>query len=65
MFSSQVKVKIDKGLYERLAAAAADAGYSSTDELIQHVLRQTADAAAEEKDDRDAADQLRGLGYLE
>ena len=63
--SSHTKIKIDKSLYYRLEEAATTAGYSSTDELIRHVLQRAADAVAEEKDVRDAAQQLRGLGYLD
>jgi metal-responsive CopG/Arc/MetJ family transcriptional regulator len=65
VFSSHVKIRIDKSLYQRLSEAATAEGYSSTDELIRHVLERAADAAAEEKDDRAAAEQLRGLGYLD
>lgn len=62
MFNS-VKVKIDKTLYHRLAAAAEAAGYASTDELIRHVLER---AVSSEASDADQAErQLRGLGYLE
>ena len=64
MWSSHVKIKIDKTLYQRLEATATAAGYSSTDEFVRHVLERTADAA-EDDDDHYAARQLRGLGYLE
>jgi metal-responsive CopG/Arc/MetJ family transcriptional regulator len=62
---NQRKVKITKDLYERLAAAAERAGYSSTDEFIQHVLEQSVSGQEELSDQEQAERQLRGLGYLE
>jgi hypothetical protein len=65
VFSSSVKVKIDKALYERLAAAAARAGYATTDEFIAHVLERAAHASADPTTDAEVEKQLRGLGYIE
>ncbi len=65
MFSSKKTIRIDKELYLRLQEKSGEAGYSTTDEFIVHVLES---AAAERDDrlDRDQVDrQLRGLGYLE
>ncbi len=65
MFSSKKKIVLEPQLYERLEKMAEAAGYSSTDELVTHLLEQ-ATADQEEQLDRDAAErQLRGLGYLE
>ena len=59
------KVGIDSNLYERAKQAAAEAGYSSVDELIaaaiESELKRLGEAAAE----RHVSDQLRGLGYIE
>ena len=65
MFSRR-KIRISKELYDGLTAAAQEAGYSSTDEFIQHVLERS--IAGQDKalsDEEQAARQLRGLGYLE
>ena len=65
MFSSKKGIRLDKDLYERLEKKAAEAGYSTTDEFIQHVL-ETAVSGQDDSPDRDEVDrQLRGLGYLE
>ena len=64
MFSSQIKIKIDKALYQRFQEKAAKDGYSSVDELIVHVLEQAAGSQSR-TDDEDMDQQLRGLGYLE
>ena len=65
MFSSRKNIRVDKDLYERLEKKAAEAGYSTTDEFITHVL-ESAVSGQDESPDRDQVDrQLRGLGYLE
>ncbi len=64
MFSGK-KIKIDKELYDQLSEAAQRAGYASTDELIQHVLEREVAELREKQDSEQAAEQLRGLGYIE
>jgi rRNA-processing protein FCF1 len=65
MFSSDVKVKIAKPLYERLAEIASAGGYSSTDEFIVHILEKETAKFAVATDDEEVKSQLRGLGYIE
>ena len=65
MFTSYKKIKVDKDLYNRLAIAAERAGYSSTDELIRHLLEREISGLEEQSDQEEAERQLRGLGYLE
>ena len=65
MFGSGDKIKIDKDLYERLALAAEQGGYSSTEEMIRHVLEREVAGSQEQQDREQAEQQLRGLGYLE
>jgi hypothetical protein len=64
MFSTK-SVKIDKGLYDRLAEAARRAGYATTEELIRNVLERAAAGGEDDRDQQRAEQQLRGLGYLE
>ena len=65
MFSSKQKIKIDKQLYAQLAEAAQRSGYSSTEELIRHVLEREVAGGDRETDQQKAEQQLRGLGYIE
>lgn len=65
MFSSTVKVKIDKALYARLKDIAAAGGYASTDELIRHILERETEKIGDTTDDAEVERQLRGLGYIE
>ena len=59
------KIRIDAGLLERATRAAEVAGYSSVDEFVAHLVEK--ELARSETDDaeRQVADRLRGLGYIE
>ena len=65
MFSSNVKVKLEKPLYDRLADIATVAGYSSTDEFVIHILEKEAAKFDDADDEAEVEKQLRGLGYIE
>jgi metal-responsive CopG/Arc/MetJ family transcriptional regulator len=65
MFSSKKSIKIEKQLFALLTEVAERTGYSSTDELIRHVLEREVAAVDQESDQQQAEDQLRGLGYIE
>lgn len=62
------KIKIDPGFYSDLSTAASERGYSSVDEMAEHLLRDalraSAPAAPSDEDRKLAEEQLRGLGYL-
>ena len=64
MFSSK-KVRIDRSLYQRVAAAASRAGYSSPEEFIAHVLEREVGTLEENLEDKQVEERLRGLGYIE
>ncbi|MGD9856686.1 MAG: hypothetical protein AB7U20_17200 [Planctomycetaceae bacterium] len=59
------KVNIDDGLYERAKTAAAAAGFSSVDELIQAAIERELKRLGAADAEAQVADQLRGLGYIE
>lgn len=66
MFGSTKKVKIEKGLYDRLSELAAQSGYATTDELIVHLCeRELATTSQEKLEQSEVEQQLRGLGYIE
>ncbi len=65
MFRSNTKIKLDKALYDRLAEIAKAGGYSSTDELVVHILEREAAKFSDTDDDKEVEKQLRGLGYIE
>lgn len=68
---SKSTLRIDRDLYEELAAAAAQHGYSSPQEMAGHLLSKALQSLKplpvdqdESEDRRIAEEQLRGLGYL-
>ena len=65
MFRFSTKIKLDRALYDRLAEIAKAGGYSSTDELVVHILEREAAKFSEADDDQEVEKQLRGLGYIE
>ena len=59
------KIKVDSNLFERVKKAAEVAGYSSVDEFITHIIEKELAKHEDTEADEKAADQLRGLGYIE
>lgn len=59
------KIKIERALYERLKQIAAQAGYSSVEEFVQHVLERTAAELESAQSEAAARERLKGLGYIE
>jgi metal-responsive CopG/Arc/MetJ family transcriptional regulator len=58
------KIKIDKGLYEKIKKLAAIAGYSSPDEFITHCLEKEIAKIEEADSEEEIKKKLKGLGYL-
>jgi hypothetical protein len=59
------KIKIESGLYERAKRAAAVAGYSSVEEFVAHCIENELKKLEVDAAEKQVADQLRGLGYIE
>ena len=59
------KVSIQDNLHERAKQAAAQEGYSSVEEFIEHALENELKRVEVEEAEQQVADQLRGLGYIE
>lgn len=59
------KIGIDSKLYERAKQAAAKAGYSGVEELIANAIEMELKRLGEAHAEKQVADQLRGLGYIE
>jgi hypothetical protein len=60
-----VKIKLDAALYDRAKRAAESAGYSSVDEFITHCIEKRLQELKTDEAEKQVADQLRGLGYIE
>lgn len=61
------KVKLDKDLLERCRKHAEEAGYTSVEEFITHVLERELrkGRTATPEDEEKVAKRLKGLGYIE
>ena len=59
------KIKIEAGLLERARRVAAAAGYSSVEEFVAHCIENELKKLKLDEAERQVADQLRGLGYIE
>jgi metal-responsive CopG/Arc/MetJ family transcriptional regulator len=58
------KIKIDRQLYEQIKECSEIAGYSSSDELIQHILKKEINRILDTDHDPDVLERLKGLGYI-
>ena len=58
------KIKIDKQLYEEVKQVSENAGYSSAEEFVSHLLEKVVNPPDAEDNDQDLVNQLRGLGYI-
>lgn len=59
------KIRIHRALYDRLARAAAVAGYASTEEFVLHILEKTAAGLGDAESEEAVKKRLQGLGYLD
>ena len=64
MFGKNVKVKIERDLYDRLKKVADVAGYATVEEFITHVLEKEMLHFEDAGSDEDIRAKLKGLGYI-
>jgi len=58
------KVKLDKGLLEKIKKFAKMAGYSSPEEFITHCLEKEIAKLEESDSEEEVKKKLKGLGYI-
>ena len=58
------KVIIDKELYEKVKQFSEQAGYSSVNEFLTHLLEKIVIEAEPGETDEDLLKRLQGLGYI-
>ncbi len=62
----RINVKIRQDLIARAAKLATVAGYSSTEEFVEHVLeREIAKIEPDQASDAEILRKLKGLGYID
>ena len=59
------KINLDSGLHDRAKSVVEKLGYSSVEEFIAHAVERELERLKVEDAERQVADQLRGLGYIE
>ncbi len=59
------KIKIDSKLLSRAKMASQDAGYSSLEEFVAHIIEKELEALEITEAEKKTTDRLRGLGYIE
>lgn len=58
------KIRLDKGLYEKIKKLADLAGYSSVEEFAIHALEKEVARLDEAGSEEEIRKRLRGLGYI-
>jgi metal-responsive CopG/Arc/MetJ family transcriptional regulator len=58
-------IKLNRHLWERVQRCAADAGYSSPQEFVEHALEQALGRLEKTVSKDDTLKKLKGLGYIE
>lgn len=59
-----VKVKLEKGLVDRVRRVAELAGYSSPEEFITHALEKELAKLEDADSEEEIKRRLKGLGYI-
>lgn len=58
-------VKLNKALVQRASRIAEQAGYSSVEEFIEHVIEKELSHFEDSDSKEEVVKKLKGLGYLE
>ena len=61
---AKAKVKLDKGLFEKVKKFAELSGYSSPEEFITHCLEKEISSLEEADSEEEVKKKLKGLGYI-
>ncbi len=61
---SKTSIKLNKSLCQRAAQCAHKAGYSSLEELVEHLLEKELARSETADSKEDVEKKLKGLGYL-
>lgn len=61
---AKLKLKIDDDIFNKLKKLSDQAGYSSTDEFLLHLIERETAILDEAADDDELKQRLQGLGYI-
>jgi metal-responsive CopG/Arc/MetJ family transcriptional regulator len=60
----KAKIKLDKGLLEKVKKYAQISGYSSPEEFVSHCLEKEIAKLEESDSEEEIKKKLKGLGYI-
>jgi metal-responsive CopG/Arc/MetJ family transcriptional regulator len=58
-------IKLNSDLWQRVEQHAKQAGYSSAEEFVEHILERELARQENEQSEQEVERRLKGLGYLE
>jgi hypothetical protein len=58
-------IKLNKDLWDRIKKYAGAAGYSSPEELVEHILERELAKLEDASSDEEIVKKLQGLGYID
>jgi hypothetical protein len=58
-------IKLHKELWDRIKKCAGEAGYSSPEEFVEHVLERELAKLEDSGSDEEIVKKLKGLGYID
>ncbi len=58
------KIKLEKELFNKVKQIAEEAGYSSVNEFVVHLLEKVVNDSDPGEKDEDVLKRLQGLGYI-
>ena len=58
-------IKLNKDLWDRVKKCAVAAGYSSPEEVVEHVLERELAKLEDAGSDEEIVKKLQGLGYID
>jgi hypothetical protein len=60
----KLKIKLDDDIFSKLQQLSSQAGYSSPEEFIQHLIEKEISVLNEASSDEELKKRLQGLGYI-
>lgn len=61
---AKLKINLDEDLFSKLKHLSSQAGYSSPEEFIQHLVEKEVSVLDEAASDDELKKRLQGLGYI-
>jgi hypothetical protein len=61
---TKLKISLDDDIFAKLKTLSSQAGYSSTEEFIQHLIEKEVSVLNEAASDDELKKRLQGLGYI-